>query len=143
VSASNGDNHDAEQTTRALAPANASHEAPTRVTSATSPSSGTDKTITSVADVLEDEERARTRLLGKAGFGVNVLGLGVLPLFGGTPLARMAFLLGLLIHAGSNLGLYYVARSPTRFTERWLMLLWCASFVGLHLVIYYLSLATI
>lgn len=143
MTASDRDIDDAEETTRALSPAGASHAAQTRAEPATSRSAGTTKTITSVADVLEDEERTRTRLLGMAGFGVNVLGLGVLPLFGGAPSARMAFLVGLLIHAGSNLGLYYVARSPTRFTERWLMLLWCASFVGLHLVIYYFGTLTV
>jgi len=119
-------------------------EPPTRVvTPAPSRSVSHTKTITSTADVLEDEERTRTRLLGMGGFAINVLGLGVLPIFGGTTTARWFYASGLAIHAVANLGLYFAARSPTRYTPRFLTPVWCASFVGLHLVTYYFGTLTV
>ncbi|MEM1034762.1 MAG: serine/threonine-protein kinase [Myxococcota bacterium] len=157
-----GDHDRGEETTRAISPlgsvrteANASHPRPTAsrapqeatgdpsVSRATTARSSVGKTIQSVADVLEEEERTRTRLLGIAGLGVNVLALGALPLFGGTPSARAAFLIGLVIHAAANVGLYVAAKSPDRFTARWLLPVWCASFVGLHLVIYFFGTVTV
>lgn len=100
-------------------------------------------TIRSTADALDDEERTRTRLLGLSGFAVNALAVVALPLFGGTTAARAVFLAGLLIHALSNFGLFWVARERERFTERSLMVLWCASFVGLHLVTYFFGALTV
>ncbi len=93
--------------------------------------------IVTPGDALDEEERTRTRLLGLSGFGVNALGALALPLFGGTPLSRGLFAAGLVIHAVSNFGLFYVSARPERFHARSLGILWPASFVGLQLVMYF------
>lgn len=94
-------------------------------------------TIITASDALDEEERTRTRLLGLSGFVVNALGALALPLFGGTALSRGMFIAGLVIHAVSNFGLFYVSARPERFQASALRVLWPASFVGLHLVTYF------
>lgn len=94
-------------------------------------------TIVTAGDAMDEEERTRTRLLGLSGFAVNALGALALPLFGGTPLSRSLFVVGLLIHAVANFGLFYVSGRPERFHARSLRVLWPASFVGLHLVTFF------
>ena len=100
-------------------------------------------TIITASDALEEEERTRTRLLGLSGFAVNVLGGLALPIFGGTAWSRRMFVAGLVLHAISNFGLFWVAGKPSRFTERALVVLWPASFLGLHLVMAFFGLLSV